>query len=294
MGKYKAPEHFHELLAEIVEQFGEEILTESKLKGIIGDMAAGSDILKLQAVISRSITYHVGQRILQCRDLDDADLTLRISILKQAFQEDNFFQHSVADYVIDSYLFALGWIDDVEEFEEAETGYGNAKAGELSFVERDGCEYCGNTNKEGDRSGFGIAKQEDGSYFAGEWKLDMKAGIGIHIEPERGRYAGEWRMNRRNGIGIDIQEDGTRYAGEWKNGKMNGIGTLYFPNGERMCARFEKGNIQNEPGVYYLQDGTYVTGCMSKNGPDGTCVHYYKDGSTREEKWSQGVRLNTR
>ncbi len=280
--------HFHELLSEIVQDFGEDILTEARLKGIISDMSAGSDIAKFQTIIGRSISYHIGQRILKFRDLDEADFLLRINTLKQTFQEENFFQHGISDYIIDSYLFALGWIDQLDGYEE--TVEGSAQSGELSFVERSGEEYCGNISKEDERSGFGISKREDGSYFAGEWKLDMKNGIGMDVAVGHAKYAGEWRLNRKNGIGVNIQFDGMRYAGEWKNGKMHGIGTLFYPNGERMCTRFANGEITQDVGVYFMQDGTSIIGRMTYHGPDGQCLHYRKDGSCDTEEWSNGIK----
>lgn len=291
MKQNESPMLFHQLLAEIVQEFGEEVLTETRLRGIISDMGAGSGIVRFRTVIDRSISNHIGQKMLLMRDLDDADFFLRVNTLKQTFQEENFFRHGIADYIIDSYLYALGWIDDLEEYNETEDIGVSGKRGELSFAERGDAEYCGNLNKDDERSGFGVCKREDGSYYAGEWKLDMKNGIGIDVSANRNRYAGEWRMNRRNGIGIQIQEDGTRYSGEWKNGKMHGVGTLFYPNGECMCVRFLNGKIQEDMGgTYYLQDGTYVVGRMTMNGPEGLCFHWRKGGVCEEENWKCGIK----
>lgn len=282
---------FHRLLADIVQEFGEDVLTENRLRGIISDMGAGSDVVRFKTVIDRSISNHIGQKMLMMRDLDDADFSLRVNTLKQAFQEENFFRHGIADYIIDSYLFALGWIDDLEEYDDADDAGVSGKRGELSFVERGRDEYCGNLNKDDERSGFGVCKRGDGSYYAGEWKLDMKNGIGLDVGTDRSRYAGEWRMNRCNGVGVQIQEDGIRYAGEWKNGKMHGIGTLYYPNGESLCARFFNGKMQEDmDGVYYLQDGTFVLGHMTMDGPEGLCTHWKQGGICEEEKWECGIK----
>lgn len=290
MKQNESPMLFHQLLAEIVQEFGEEVLTETRLRGIISDMGAGSGIVRFRTVIDRSISNHIGQKMLLMRDLDDADFSLRVNTLKQTFQEENFFRHGIADYIIDSYLFALGWIDDLEEYNETKDIGVSGKKGELSFAERGDDEYCGNLNKDDERSGFGVCKREDGSYYAGEWKLDMKNGIGIDISVNRNRYAGEWRMNRRNGIGIQIQENGTRYSGEWKNGKMHGVGTLFYPNGECMCARFLNGKILEEMGgTYYLQDGTFVMGRMTMDGPEGICFHWIR-GVCEEENWKCGIK----
>lgn len=280
---------FHELLLNIVQQFGEEILTQSRLKGIISDLGVKTDVFKFQTVVFRSISYNIGEKILQYRNLDDADFYLRINTLKQTFQEDNFFQHGISDYIIDSYLYALGCIEQLEKYDlTQDNSNGNAKAGELSFVERCGEEYCGNISKDNQRSGFGISKRDDGSYFAGEWKLNMKTGVGMEVTESRTKYAGEWRMNRKNGIGITLFDDGTRYSGEWKNGKMHGTGILYFPNGEQICANFSNGEIRRETGMFILKDGSAIVGIMTLHGPHGVCTHFLKDGTRVEEEWING------
>lgn len=281
------PRTLHELLHYIVEEFGEAVLTESRLKGLLGDLGCGvAD--KYRHVIGRSVNDRLGQKILLLRELDDADFSLKLGNIKQSFQEENFFRHDIVDYIVDSYLFALGWIDAPEEYDE-DANEGNGKAGELSFAERSGSEYCGNLNPDNQRSGFGIAKNEDGGYYAGEWKLDMKNGLGMHVEPGQNKYAGEWRLNRRAGVGIQILPNGMRYAGEWKNGKMNGHGILFFPNGERICALFRNGQPDaSQTGFYYLKDGSFIGGRITIDGPDGPCTRYHTDGSCTKESWDNG------
>ena len=281
---------FHELLQDIVEQFGEDVLTENRLRGLVSDFAVGGDIMKFQIVINRSISCHIGEKLLKLRDLDEADFTLHLSTLKQTFQEENFFRYGVSDYIIDSYLFALGWIEKVDGYQENENVQFGARLGELSFVEWNDEEYCGSFSKENERSGFGICKREDGNYYAGEWKFDMKNGMGMDVAFEREKYAGEWRLNRKNGIGISVQANGVHYSGEWKNGKIHGVGILFFPNGERLCARFENGQLKEGTGSYFLQDGTYIVGPMDANGPNGQCLHFGLDGSYKTEEWIYGIK----
>lgn len=280
----------HDLLYDIVQQFGEVILTENRLKGIISDMSSGSELDKFQVVIARSVSDRIGHKLLQLRELDDADFMLRLSTIKQSFQEDNFFQSNVSDYIIDCYQYALGWIDQLDEYVDYDVENTNAKAGELSFLEHKGVEYCGNLSKENERSGFGVAKKNDGSYYAGEWKLDMKNGVGMEISDIKNKYVGEWNFNRKNGVGTIVRTDGIRYSGEWKNNKWNGVGTLFYPNGERLCGNFFNGVLQQQIGVYFLQDGSCVVGMMTENGPDGDCMHYKKDGSVEKENWINGIK----
>ncbi len=285
------PKTLHGLFHQITVDFGEEVLTEGRLKGLLSDYG-GMRVNKFQHIITRSITYQVGQKLLTIRELDDADYALKLNNLRQAFQEENFFRHDIANYIVDCYLFAFGWIDAVREFDEDESDSSGGRAGELSFVEHSGLDYCGNYNEEKERSGFGIAKDAESNYYAGEWKLNMKNGVGMDVNTERNKYAGEWRLNRRAGVGIEITPDGNRYAGEWKNGKINGSGIMIYPNGEKMCATFRNGTlVKGAIGIYYLKDDSYVVGCMTENGPDGACQHYQKDGSSEGETWKDGVKL---
>lgn len=235
---------------------------KNRLKGLLSDLGS-STYRKYRVAIARSVSDNLGEKISSLKGLEDADYSLKLCNIRQAFQEDNFFRHGIADYIIDCYLFALGRIDTVEEYTEKEI-LDQGMAGELSFTPRDGEEYCGNLSKDDERSGFGISKNETGNYYAGEWKLNLKNGVGMYVGDGRSKYAGEWRLNRRNGAGIQISQDGIRYAGEWKNGKKNGIGLLLFPNGERMCTFFQDGEIKDDAiGIYYLKDGSYISGRMS-------------------------------
>lgn len=277
----------HELLEQIVCQFGESVLAESRLNSIISDLAS-ENTLKYQSVMSCSINNHIGQRMLALRDLDDADFSLKVSLLKQSFQEDNFLQHGIAEYVIDSYAYALGWLEHLDQYDESQDEEQKSTAGKLSFVEQADGEYCGNLNKDNERSGFGVMKKASGGYYAGEWKLNAQNGIGIFVDEDRNKYAGEWRLNRSSGVGVQVTSDGIRYAGEWKNGKLHGPVLLFYPNGERLCVRFENGKMVNTGGIFYLKDGTCVSGMMTLNGPTGICLHYYKDGTSQAEKWNNG------
>lgn len=278
----------HELFRQISMDFGEETLTESRLKGLLSDYG-GTSVNKYSVVITRSISCQIGKKLLGIRELDDSDYNLKLNNLRQAFQEENFFRYDIANYIIDCYLYALELLDEVDEFDEDGYQPGSARAGELSFVEHGGKEYCGSFSRENGRSGFGVERDSDYNYYAGEWKLDMKNGIGLGVDGRYGKYAGEWRFNRKSGVGVEISPQGYKYAGEWKNGKANGNGIVFFPNGECMSAVFTNGiPKRNALGIYYLKDGSYVMGSMTMDGPDGKCLHYLQNGEVTEENWKNG------
>lgn len=281
----------HLLFRQIALDFGEEVLTENRLKGILCDYG-GMNVNKFQHIITRSISYKMGQKLLTIKNLDDADYKLKLNNLRQVFQEENFLRHDIANYMIDCYLFAFGWIDTVREFDEDENDSYGLRIGELSFTEHSGLDYCGNYNEDKERSGFGIAKDSESNYYAGEWKLNMKNGVGMEVNTKRNKYAGEWRLNRRAGVGAEIMPDGNRYTGEWKNGKMNGCGIVIYPNGEKMCTTFRNGRPNEDSiGIYYLKDDSYVIGHMTEKGPEGRCKHFQKEGIFKEEIWKDGIQL---
>lgn len=286
------PQTLHDLFRQIARDFGENVMTESRLKGLLGDLG-GTVVDKYRHVISRSINYQLGEKLLLLRELDEADFALKLGNIRQMFQEENFFRHDIANYIVDCYLFAFEWTDKVEECSNENSSSDSAKPGELSFAKHSDLDYCGNLNGDDERSGFGISKDEEGNYYAGEWKLNLKNGIGIDVSMEHSKYAGEWRLNRRAGIGVEILPDGKRYAGEWKNGMRNGSGILFYPNGERMYAIFYNGQPETGlPGIYYLKDGSHVVGNMTANGPDGECDHFYLNGTHSQETWENGKLKN--
>jgi hypothetical protein len=279
----------HDIFRQISTDFGAESLTETRLKGLLCDYG-GAMVNRFSHVIARSISCQIGKKLLSIRELDDADYNLRLSNLRQSFQEENFFRYDIANYIIDCYLFGLELIDKVADYDEEGYTESSSKAGELSFINYSGKEYCGNYNEEKKRSGFGVEKNEECSYYAGEWKLDMKNGIGIEVDSQKQKYAGEWRFNRKAGVGIEITSEGNRYAGEWKNGKRNGSGMVVYPNGEKMCITFSNGLPKEDAvGIYYLKDGSVVVGNMTINGPNGKCCHFLLNGNSIEENWENGI-----
>lgn len=275
----------HQLMAEVVELLGEETLTEDRLRGLLSDL--GPKIYyRYQPVVARAMYDEIPSRLMRIREFDEADFNLKLLNIRQDFQESNFLKPGIANYIVDCFLYALGMFPEPEICEAEES---SSKSGELNFTEYKNEEYCGYFSQEGLRSGFGITKNAANAYYAGEWKLDMRQGIGLHVDGKRNKYAGEWRMNRKNGVGIYSSAEGYRYAGEWKNGKRHGHGIVFFPNGEKMFTMFEDDRIvYSVDGIFYLKDGSHVSGRMSENGPDGECLHFLNDGATRTEIWENG------
>lgn len=266
----------------LVQEYGVGVLTEFRLEGLMADVLGGE--YTFFPVMHRAIQTRIGQRIMELAQ-HASNYEEDIDNLKHSFQEENFLNPQAASYLIDSYAYALGLVQEVEQNLTDET---LSQEGEPIFVEIDEGEFCGYRNQENERCGFGILKEPDGCYYAGEWALDMRMGVGIGFSTTRRKYAGQWRFNKQDGIGTELQNDGTIYSGQWKNGKRNGMGTLYFPNGECLSTLFIDGDIADTVGIWHLQDKTFVQGKMTINGPTGLCFHTLLDGTILEEYWNNG------
>lgn len=267
-------------LRDIVDQFGEEIVSENRLRGIICDYFPNNEeILHLMSV---AISDHLGLQILGLRDLEDADFDLRIANIQQAFQERNFLRSGVAEYITQCYLFSLGWRDNAPDEDLLEDNA--SEGGGMSFRETESGNYCGDINETGEKSGFGV-EQRDTSYYAGEWKMNFRHGLGIEIDEMQGKYAGEWNLNFQKGVGMKVFPDGRRYVGQWAAGKPNGPGMLFLPGGKCVSAVFCKGKMVESNGVCFLKDGSSIIGFMTEEGPRGECLHTYPDGNSEMEMW---------
>lgn len=251
----------HEVLRQIVEDYGINVLKESRLKGMIADLMQGNT--KIKKILKCAVNDRIGDKLISLIEIEEADATIQLANIKQSFREENFFQIAISNYVIDCFSYAMGWLEELNEYKEDQEE-STAKSGELSFMQYGTGEYCGSLNENKERSGFGVYKKEDGAYYSGEWKLNFQNGIGLYVDTNRNKYAGEWRFNKNTGVGVQLWSDGIKYAGEWKNGKMHGLGILYYPNGEKLQGTFQNGII------------------------DGICNHYLRDGTIISENWSKG------
>ncbi len=282
------PTPLYDVMRSLVEEFGQEIVGEARLRGLISDMLPGDAVSN--RIIQCAVNSHLGTQLLGLQGLGNDVYNIQLANIKQSFQERNFLRHGVADYVVDCFLYSLEWSDEEPE-ELVEPSDDGGPRGELSFEEEEnGKFYCGNRSKDGERSGFGIERTELNDYYAGEWKLDLRQGIGLEVDKKMNKYAGEWSINRQKGVGVSINADGDRYAGGWKNGKRNGAGILFLPDGKQVCGFFKDGELQSQQGICYLRDGSYIIGKMTSEGPDGTCQHFFQYGDVEKEEWCRGKR----
>ncbi len=278
MAQYRS---LHLAMKALAEMMGEDVLAQRTLEGMLADLLGEN--FSLQYIIRRAMQTHLGERIVETVNTNGIE---RLDFVKQTFQEENFLRPEVSDYIVDCFAYAMGALDNVEDFDLAVSD--NERDGEPSFVECDDGEFCGFTNQEEERCGFGILRQEDGAYYAGEWRLNMRMGLGLGFSGSREKYAGQWRVNKQNGVGMKLFQNGNVYSGQWRNGRMDGVGTIYFPNGECVCAVFSHGELVETTGSWMMKDGSVVFGTMTKYGPTGACLHVFPDGSQKNETWQKG------
>lgn len=280
---------FHIVLAEVVADFGRDIIADERAEGFMADLMGRDHTLG--PVMKHVRQSGISKRLLGFDPALQEDINLDIDNMKLMLQDNFFIRPSVASYVVDSYCYALGFTDSISMLEETGGGEGHS-SGEISFAPEEDGDFCGYKNEEGMRSGFGILRSHRGDTYAGEWRVGMKIGYGMGFDCDGSRYAGQWRMNRHSGIGVESRSNGLSYAGLWKNGKRNGPGMLVFPNGNSLCGTFQNGTYQNGYGALLLQDGSIVVGNMEETGPEGECLHVYSNGKSVTEEWSHGKKIN--
>ncbi|MBN2864151.1 MAG: hypothetical protein JXN62_13370 [Bacteroidales bacterium] len=102
----------HEILAMIVKQQGTSIIGERVLKGMLGDYLPNLE-KKFKNILGKALDDRIGQQLLELGKEEDSERNLKVVNLRESFKAKNGFD-STADYVIDSFLYALRWIDEVE------------------------------------------------------------------------------------------------------------------------------------------------------------------------------------
>ncbi|MBR1484441.1 MAG: glycosyl hydrolase family 25 [Prevotella sp.] len=98
--------------------------------------------------------------------------------------------------------------------------------------------YGGALTRNAEAGGYGVYQYSDGSYYEGDWLMDMRNGYGLGIAPTF-LHAGQWRNDQFKGqrmrytgdriYGIDIsryqhERGKKRYGIDWKRLRITGLG----------------------------------------------------------------------
>lgn len=104
------------------------------------------------------------------------------------------------------------------------------------------------TFRQGNLSGFGQIRWNDGRKYSGEFSEGKFDGEGLMEWPHhRGKmsYRGQYRDDMKNGHGRFEWPSGRYYEGQWVDGKRSGLGVEVTPYGTRSKGKFEN-NIMVE------------------------------------------------
>ena len=245
----------HDILRLIVVEHGADTLASRQLVNIFNDIAPQHIRQRYCRVLRQSVNDRIGQELLNTlQHRDQAYRQIQLERLINSFATQNCYRDGFADYLINSFLYALRQLEHAPQ--------------PFRMPDPDEC---------------------DDSDYLGQRRQNMRWGVGCHLEPDRDAYAGQWRMDSRHGVGVLISRNGTRYAGQWSGGKRQGRGIVVLPTGESYVATFRRNEISNESqGVFFTHDGSLVIGKMGENGPEGPCMRISPAGTITREDWHNG------
>jgi uncharacterized protein (TIGR02145 family) len=106
----------HEVLHGIVQQFGREILGQARLIGLLADFKPDTE-RKYLTILRQTVNDGVGSKLLELEKNQNSGSMLQINVLKENLKNNHGFS-STADYVVDSFLFALGWTNELPKVEQ--------------------------------------------------------------------------------------------------------------------------------------------------------------------------------
>ena len=110
----------HEILLKIVQQYDRKKLGDILLKGMLSDLMPHVE-KKYQRIFKQAMDDKLGAKLLELDDENDSIRIVKINTLKDSFKNNNGFDKT-ADYVVDCFLYAMGWIETVnkEQYSQGE------------------------------------------------------------------------------------------------------------------------------------------------------------------------------
>jgi len=101
------------ILQKVVERFDVEIIGNKRLAAILSDFMPHIE-RRYKHIFAQAVQDGIGAKLLDLKDEDEAIRTATIHTLKSGFRQNKGFDHT-ADYVVDCFLYAMGWLKEVEE-----------------------------------------------------------------------------------------------------------------------------------------------------------------------------------
>lgn len=97
----------HEILQDIIEVYGVQVLSNStRMQGILADIVQDR---KIKRIVSLAIKDNIHKELLNYPNDD-----IRIESVKYRFASQNSLPKEIADYIVDSFAFALGIKDSID------------------------------------------------------------------------------------------------------------------------------------------------------------------------------------
>jgi uncharacterized protein (TIGR02145 family) len=103
----------HEILLRIVQENDKNILKDDRLRGMLSDMMPHAES-KYHSVFKKAIEDGVGAKLLELEGKEHSDRVIKISTLRDSFKTRNGLD-STAFYIVDCFLYALGWIETINK-----------------------------------------------------------------------------------------------------------------------------------------------------------------------------------
>ena len=137
---------------------------------------------------------------------------------------------------------------------------------------------------------------EDGSFYIGNWKNDLKHGKGFQYRSNGTCYEGDFENGKKNGKGVliyDIREKLRKYEGEWKDNNFHGNGIQYYNDGSKRYEGEWKDNNLNGNGIYYFRDTNTYIGRFENDKRNGFGTLMTKDRKVIEAGFWENDKLKT-
>lgn len=109
------------------------------------------------------------------------------------------------------------------------------------------------------KSGEGLQKWEDGTYYLGEFENDQKNGMGNMFYVNGNLYKGSYLRNKMDGVGYYTWADGKYYYGGYKNDLKDGFG-IYFNGRGKFEGFFKEGKMHGKGSYFEKKNNATING----------------------------------
>ncbi|MBN2864143.1 MAG: hypothetical protein JXN62_13330 [Bacteroidales bacterium] len=283
----------HDILLQIVSDYGKEKLADPSLKAMISDLMPVEKKEYIR-IFRQAVDDKIGQKLLEIEEEDSAIKAARIISLKNSFKVNNGF-NDTALYGFDCFLYALGWIESVSK----EDYFLDSPEG-LRIVNQqiDLAIIDGILKKEEILSVFlsaeklGIPEDETAILIREKIKFHKLKPASGKIKSQKNQKeelcSSDWFTESIKGTYTEIfTEEGNEYKGEVFNGLPNGKGVIYYANGAKYEGDFRNGKKHGNGIIKYVNLVTYEGG-WENDLPNGRGIYKWPSGRRYKGEFKNG------